>query len=105
MTSKSAWQGLERKICHLLGGERTPLSGSNSQHGTSSDCINTNYPQYYFEVRMRQNFAHHSMFKEDVEAPAKKENKIPILITHKKSSKTGALVILKMEDFLELIKK
>ena len=61
--------------------------------------------KYYVKVKTRASFAHHTMFKEDVEAPAKKENKIPILITHKKSSKSGALVILRMEDFLELIKK
>lgn len=104
-TTKSTWKALERRICRALNGERTPLSGSNSQHGTSSDCINTDYPHYYFEIRLRQNFAHHTMFTTDVELPAKKEGKIPVLITHKKSSKSGALVILRMEDFLELIKK
>lgn len=104
-TTKSTWKALERRICRALNGERTPLSGSNSQHGTSSDCINTDYPHYYFEIRLRQNFAHHTMFTTDVEPPAKKEEKIPVLITHKKSSKSGALVILRMDDFLELIKK
>jgi len=104
-TSKNTWKNLEHRICEKFGGRRTPLSGSNSQHGTSADCIETNYPEYYFEIRLRQNWLHHTMFKEDVEIPAKKEGKKPILITHKKNAKTGALVILRMEDFLELLKK
>lgn len=104
-TAKETWKALERRLCRQLGGRRTPLSGSNSQHGTSADCIETNFPEYYFEIRLRQNFAHHTMFTTDVEPPAKKEEKIPVLITHKKSSKSGALVILRMDDFLELIKK
>ena len=61
--------------------------------------------KYYVKVKTRASFAHHSMFREDVEQPAKKENKIPILITHKKGSKSGALVVMKLDDFLELIKK
>ena len=106
-TAKETWKALERRLCEKFGGRRTPLSGSNSQHGTSADCIEVKkeFKKFYFEIRLRQNFAHHTMFKEDVEAPAKKENKIPILITHKKNSKTGALVVLRLEDFLELIKK
>lgn len=103
-TAKGSWKALERRICRALNGERTPLSGSNSQHGTSSDCINTDYPQYYFEIKLRQNFLHHSIFQTSAEKPAKKEGKIPVLITHKKNSKTGALVVLRIEDFLKLIK-
>jgi len=105
-TAKESWKALERRICEKLGGRRTPLSGSNSQHGTSADCIDVSpeFQKFYFEIRMRQNFSHHTMFIEDVEKPAKKEGKVPILITHKKSAKTGALVVLRMEDFLELLK-
>ena len=107
VTTKSAWTGLERRICKALGGRRTPLSGSNSQHGTSADCIEVSpeFQKFYFEIRLRQNFLHHTMFMEDIEPPAKKEDKIPVLITHKKNSKSGALVILRMNDFLELIKQ
>ena len=104
-THKDTWKSLERRICKAFGGRRTPLSGSNSQHGTSADCIETNYPEYYLEIKLRENFLHHSMFREDAEKPAEKENKIPVLITHKKNSKSGALVVLRLDDFLELIKK
>ena len=103
-TAKETWKALERRICEKLGGRRTPLSGSNSQHGTSSDCIGTRFSQYYFEIKLRQTFLHHKIFK-DVEEKAKvEEDKIPILITHKKYE-NGSLVVLRMEDFLELIEK
>ena len=33
------WKQVEREVAGYLGGKRTPLSGSNSQHNTSSDVI------------------------------------------------------------------
>ena len=105
-THKDTWKALERRICEKFGGRRTPLSGSNSQHGTSADCIEINkeFQKFYIEIKLRENFMHHTMFKEDAEKPAEKEDKIPLLITHKKNSKTGALVVIRLSDFLELIK-
>ena len=104
VTHKDTWKSLERRICKEFGGKRTPLSGSNSGHYTSADCIETDYPQYYLEIKLRESFLHHTMFREDVEKPAIKEDKIPVLITHKKNAKTGALVVLRLDDFLSLIK-
>lgn len=60
--------------------------------------------KYYIKVKTRASFLHHTMFYQDVEPPGKKEGKIPLLITHKKNSKSGALVVLRLSDFLELIK-
>ncbi len=105
MTSKSSWRGLERRICNALGGRRTPLSGSNSQHGTSADCIETKYPSYYFEIKLRQSFLHHTMFKDKVEKQAIKEGKIPVLITHVKNAKLDSLAILRLEDLIKLLGK
>jgi len=97
---------LERRICKKFGGKRNPLSGQNSGHGTSADCIDVSpeFEKFYFEIRLRQNWLHHSMFKEDVEKPASKEGRIPVLVTHKKNSRSGALIVLRIEDFLELVK-
>lgn len=105
-TSKNTWKDLERRICKQFGGKRNPLSGQNSGHGTSSDCIEVSaeFENFYFEIRLRENWLHHTMFRDDVEKPAKKEEKIPVLITHKKNAKSGALVVLRLEDFLELVK-
>ena len=101
MTTKRAWQKLEERVCAKFGGRRTPLSGSGSQHGTSADCIKTRYPEYYIEIKLRALFLHHTIFV-NVAKLAKKEGKIPILVTHQKNM-DSELVVLKIEDFLELI--
>lgn len=104
-TVKETWKALERRLCEKFGGRRTPLSGSNSQHGTSSDCIELSpeFQKFYIEIKLRAKFSHHAFFR-DVKQKAKNEQKIPLFITHEKHEK-GSLVILRMEDFLELIKK
>jgi len=102
-TNKRTWQKLEERVCAKFGGRRTPLSGSNSQHGTSADCINCiSNPNLYIEIKLRAKFALHSFFY-DAEKQAKKEYKIPVLVTHEKS-RHGELVTLRLDDFLLLIK-
>ena len=100
-TARGTWKALERRICKKLGGRRTPLSGSNSQHGTSADCIETKHPWAYIEIKLRARFLHHSMF-EEVMKMAQLEDKTPILITHVKNEQ-GELVILKLSDFLVVL--
>ena len=100
-TARETWKALERRICAKLGGRRTPLSGSNSQHGTSADCIKTKHPWAYFEIKLRARFLHHSIFKEAAKI-AGLEGKTPILITHVKSEE-GELVVLKLDNFLAIL--
>lgn len=103
-TAKRSWQKLEERVCAKFRGRRTPLSGSNSQHGTSADCIHCRIlPGAYIEIKFRASFLHHALFK-DVEEKAKKEGKLPLLVTHQKNDK-GELVTLRLNDFLDLIKK
>ena len=106
MTTKNAWKSLERRVCREFSGRRTPLSGSNSQHGTSSDCIETDYPWLYIEIKLRASFHHHTIFK-DVAKIAQSElcnqqPKTPLLITHVKSEES-ALITLRIEDFLAIL--
>ncbi len=101
-TSKRAWQKLEQRVCAKFGGRRTPLSGSNSQHGTSADCIETVFPWLYIEIKLRASFLHHSIFKLAAKA-AEKEGKTPILVTHVKNEESE-LVTLRIEDFLNILK-
>ena len=103
VTTKRAWQKLEQRVCAKFGGRRTPLSGSNSQHGTSADCIETKYPWLYIEVKLRACFLHHTIFKAAAKS-AQKEDKMPILVTHVKNE-DSELVTLRIEDFLEILKK
>ena len=100
-TAKETWEALERRVCGKFGGQRTPLSGSNSQHGTSADCIKTNYPEFYIEIKLRASFLHHSIFKAAAKA-AKNEHKIPILVTHVKGA-DSELIVLRVEDFIMLL--
>ena len=101
VTTKRAWQKLEQRVCAKFGGRRTPLSGSNSQHGTSADCIETMYSGFYIEVKLRACFLHHTIFKATAKS-ARKEDKTPILVTHVKNE-DSELVTLRIEDFLELV--
>lgn len=101
MTNNSTWKKLEQRVCEQFGGRRNPLSGSNSQHGTSADCIQTAYPQLYVEIKLRAAFAHHTLFNA-VAKEAATEQRIPVLVTHEKHHK-GSLVTLKLDDFLALI--
>ena len=100
-TDKRTWQKLEQRACAKFGGRRTPLSGSNSQHGTSADCIETGYPWLYIEIKLRASFLHHTIFKQAAKA-AQKEDKTPILVTHVKNE-DSELVTLRIEDFLDIV--
>jgi len=102
MTAKRTWQKLEQRVCEKLGGRRTPLSGSNSQHGTSADCMNCKIlPNAYLEIKYRKTFAHHALFK-DTAAKAKKECRLPLLITHV-GGNHGELVTLRLDDLIKLV--
>ncbi len=102
MTDRRTWQKLEQRVCAKFGGRRTPLSGSNSQHGTAADCIETDFPYVYIEIKLRASFRHHKLFK-DVAKAAQEENKMPILVTHVKNEESE-LVTLSIEDFMEILK-
>jgi len=101
MTDNSTWKKLEQRVCEKFGGRRNPLSGSNSQHGTSADCIQTAYPELYVEIKLRSGFAHHTLFKAVVKEAAR-EHRIPVLVTHEKYHE-GELVTLRLDDFISLI--
>ena len=101
MTDKRTWQKLEQRVCEKFGGRRTPLSGSNSQHRTAADCIETFFPWLYIEVKLRAKFAHHTLFKQSAKM-AKTEGKMPLLVTHLKNEESE-LVTLRIEDFLDLL--
>jgi len=103
MTARRTWKLVEQRACEALEGRRNPLSGSNSQHGTSSDCIECKLlPNSYVEVKMRANWAHHTLFHE-VKEKAREENRMPVLITHVKNNQDD-LVTLRLDDFAELLR-
>jgi len=99
-TAKKTWKALESRVAAKLGGKRTPLSGSNSQHGTSADVIG-GLDWAYVEVKLRAQFMHHALFKA-VAVQAKKEGKVPLLVTHQKNDR-GELVTLRLDDLIKLL--
>ena len=105
MTSARTWKRMEREVAAFFreidkDARRTPLSG-NKQIGTLSD-ITTSLP-FFIDAKMRASFLHHSLFKE-VEEKATKESKIPILVTHEKNKKQDYLVVIRLKDFIEIIR-
>lgn len=99
MTANGTWKSLERKVAKLLGGTRTPLSGGSSKH-TRGDVI---HPDFYVECKLRKRMAVWSLFRE-TEILAKREGKMPVVVLKEKGKK-GELVVLRLTDFVELIKK
>jgi len=87
-----AWKRFERTIAKILGTERTPLSGGNSKH-TRSDSL---HGRLFVECKLRKSQAIHRLFR-DTKELAKKEKKIPIVITREPGMKT-TLVTVEMKD-------
>jgi hypothetical protein len=94
--NKSNWKGRERIFARFFGGERNPLSGMNAKH-TSGDII---HETLYGEYKHHQKTAIIKLWKE-VEAEAKKENKIPVIGLSEKGMK-GFLVICRAEDMKKI---
>ncbi len=74
-----SWKKLELKIARLRGTERTPLSGGNSKQ-TRSDTLDKTF---FIECKLRKDPAVWNLY-EQIEALAKKENKVPVLVIKKK---------------------
>jgi hypothetical protein len=53
MPPNKTWKSTEYQIAALLGGKRTPLSGSNSGHHTSSDVLGLP-DRFYIEIKRRK---------------------------------------------------
>jgi hypothetical protein len=69
------WKNIERRAALLFGARRTPLSGSNSGHATSSDSL---HPGIYLEVKLRKKVGVIGLYR-DTETKAAKEFKLPVV--------------------------
>jgi hypothetical protein len=92
------WKAMERRVAKAFGTKRNYGSGGIVQGETRADVV---HDVYFIECKNRARFTHHSVFH-DVKEPARKENKIPLLITHT-NDRLGDLVVIRLEDFVELI--
>lgn len=84
----ATWKGVERRVCGYLGANRTPLSGSNSRHGTSSDCL---HERLYIEIKhglaVPRTWDGMLRLFIDTEQKAALENKRPVVVMHPKRVK------------------
>lgn len=90
-------RNMERRVAKAVGGERVYGSGGFPMD-TKADV---RHPEYFIECKNRAMFTHHTEFLKIIQK-ARDENKIPILVTHTNDRK-GDLVVLRLEDFVELI--
>jgi hypothetical protein len=91
------WKAVERRIAKQLGGQRNPLSGIRSGHGTHGDLL---HPTLYGEFKHTKRAAILSLLRATVKL-AKRERKIPLVIMHEKGTQNYAAV-LPFSDFLTI---
>ena len=105
MTSRGTWKELERRIARMFKkldetARRVPLSGL-AHFETGADVYVENIP-LFIDVKMRKRFLHHTLFRQ-VREKAKRENRIPILVTHEKGKKKDYIIVMSLYDFIDLM--
>lgn len=97
MTNSQTWKTIERAVAEFLApgvGRRTPLSGANSGHNTSSDCLNVGV---YAEVKYRLKHTVYTLF-DDTRTKALKEKLLPVVCL-KEKHRQGFLIVIDSRDF------
>lgn len=100
MTARQTWKAAERRIAALFGVRRTPLSGSNSGHDTSSDTL---HPHLYIEAKYRAEHGVLNLWR-DTATKARKEHKTPVVALVEKN-KPGIWLLVKAEHFKDIAKE
>ena len=90
---------MERRVAKAVGGTRVYGSGGFPMD-TKADV---RHPEMFIECKYRKAFMHHTYFHA-IKEPARKEDKIPILVTHT-NDRQGDLVVMRLEDFARLIEE
>ncbi len=93
MTDKT-WKAVERRIAKRLGGQRNPLSGIRSGHGTHGDLL---HPTLYGEFKHTVRAAILTLLRATRKL-AKREHKMPLIVMHEKGTENYAAV-LAFDDF------
>ena len=97
MTRSATWKTIERTVAEFLApgrGRRTPLSGANSGHSTSSDCLDTGV---YAEVKYRKKHTVYTLM-EDTRGKALKEGLLPVVCL-KEHGRHGFLLVIDSRDY------
>ena len=91
------WKARERSIAKFFGTTRTPLSGINSRHGTSSDSL---HPLLFIEAKHRKRHAVVRLWYKCKEL-AIKEKKIPV-VALSEHGKPGFWIMVHSSDLLSV---
>lgn len=100
--NSTTWKTIERAVAEFLApgrGRRTPLSGANSGHETSSDCLNTGV---YAEVKYRKTHTVYTLM-DDTRGKALKEGLLPVVCL-KEHGRHGFLLVIDSRDYDEVAK-
>ena len=89
------WKQFERRVATLFNSVRCPLSGGNSRH-TRSDSL---HPEFFISCKYSQKSALQTLYEEE-NPKAKKEDKLPVLVTTKARSK-NFMISISSTDLLE----
>ena len=95
--SDKVWKKRERQVAKFFGCKRTPLSGQNSGHETSSDVL---HPHLYVEQKHRKSHAIINLW-DDTAKKAEKEGKIPV-VTLTQKGRPGFWVLVKSSDLMSV---
>lgn len=98
--TSSQWKNVERTIADFLApgvGRRTPLSGANSGHNTSSDCLDCGV---YAEVKYRQKHTVYTLM-DDTRMKALSEGLLPVVCL-KEKNRNGFLLVIDSRDWDEV---
>lgn len=105
-TGRTTWKQEERKVARALGGERNPLSGSNSRH-TGGDVIQT---PYYVDCKLsgqenstgQKHYTLHKSSIRKVREDTEEEEKDLGLLTVRFKNTSDRYALLPAEYFCEL---
>lgn len=98
------WKATERRIAKMFDTRRTPLSGLNSGHNTSSDTLHN---KLYIEIKCRKLIPDWlTNLTIDTRLKANKESKIPVVVLHKKGGKNkDDFAICNLVDLITIAKE
>lgn len=94
------WKAQERRVAKAFGSRRTPLSGGNSQHNTTSDSL---HPELYIECKYRKRLPIFDIWPELLKA-AGKEKKIPVLAI-KTMQIADDVIVIRLSDLDKILEE
>ena len=103
MTHRSTWKKQELKTAKLLGGIRSPNSGNALPDRTDVQGVKIKGKEITVSCKYQTKMLVATLF-EEVQKNAKKLGRMPLLLLKTKYMR-GQLVVMKLDDFLDLVGK